>query len=72
MSQEKEFGGKPFVAEVIDMDRRTDHKGRLSSMFTDRMDPVIGMDIDDPAARFLFEDTQAAYRHQKRNNILRL
>jgi vacuolar-type H+-ATPase subunit I/STV1 len=71
MSQEKEFGGKPFVAEVIDMDRKTDHKGRLSNMFTDRMDPVIGMDIDDPAARFLFEDTQAAYRHQKRNKYLK-
>lgn len=61
----KKFGGKPLVAEVIDLDQQNQERGRLSNLFIDRLDPVMGVDIDDPAGRFLYDDYQSAVRNRK-------
>ena len=65
---------KPLVAEVIDMDEARQEQGpraRLSGLFTDRVDPVMGVDIDDPAGQFLFEDDSYGYRNNRLKKRLR-
>lgn len=64
---------KPLVAEVIGMDEAHDQgpRARLSGLFTDRVDSVMGVDIDDPAGQFLFENVHQGYRNNRLRKRLR-
>lgn len=64
---------KPLVAEVIDMDEAQPlgHRARLSGLFTDRVESVMGVDIDDPAGQFLFEGDSYGYRNNRLKKRLR-
>lgn len=56
---------KTFVAEVIDMDQAGNFSGRPSDRFTRRVNTDSAIPVDDPAARFLFDDSPA---YQNRRN----
>ena len=68
----REFGGKPFLAEVIDMDSHADenqkkgHPGRPSKVFTQRIGSEQWAGMDEHSARFLFDDPQPGRQSRRR------
>lgn len=64
-------GNKAFVAEVIDMDGTDSYSSRPSDRFTKRVNLESGIPLDDPASRFLFDDSLIAQNRRKRKRHLR-
>lgn len=64
-------GNRAFVAEVIDMDETDSYSSRPSDRFTKRVNLESGIPLDDPASRFLFDDSLIAQNRRKRKRHLR-